>query len=221
MIESARSGILQNDKKTVALVPKINFGMVTPELLENFAAVARKYSIPTLKITSAQRIALVGVDPDDVENVWADLGLEPGHALSDGINYIQACPGNTVCRLGQRDSLAIAERLDKAVMPLGITAKVKIGVSGCPLSCGEGIIRDIGLFGKRATGWTITVGGNSSINARFGDILAKDLEDDAAIDLIVRFLNYYKANGKAKERLYRFVPRIGIDVIKSELGLEQ
>lgn len=220
MIDSARGGILQNDKKTVAIVPKINFGMVTPELLEKIAAVAKKYNIPNIKITSAQRIALIGINPDDVENVWADLGLEPGYALSDGINYIQACPGTSACRLGQRDSLALAARLDELITPLGIEAKVKFGVSGCPLSCGEGIIRDIGIFGKKATGWTIYVGGNSGLNARFGDILAKDLEDDDALDLIERFLKYYKENSRTKERLYRFVPRIGIDVIKQDLGLE-
>ena len=53
--ESARTGIVQKDKETVALIPEIKFGMLTPEDLEKLAAVSRKYEIPAIKITSAQR----------------------------------------------------------------------------------------------------------------------------------------------------------------------
>lgn len=219
MTDTAREGILQNDNKTMAITPEIKFGMLTPELLERIAAVTRKYNIPVLKITSAQRIALVGIAPEDVEKVWADLEMEVGYAVGNAIHYIQSCPGTEVCRLGQRDSLGIAAKIDDAIKDLEIPAKTKIGISGCPLSCGEGIIRDIGLFGKKATGWTITIGGNSGINARFGDTLAKDLDDDAAVALIVQFLKYYQENAKTKERLYRFVPRVGIETIKEALQL--
>lgn len=217
--DTARGGIVQNDKTSVAIVPKIHAGLLTPELLEKIAEVARKYNIPIIKITSAQRIALVGINPEDVEAIWSDLGMEVGYAVGDAIHYIQACPGTGSCRLGQRDSLGLADKLDKAIEPLTIPAKTKIGISGCPLSCGEGAIRDIGLFGKKATGWTLSIGGNSGLNARFGDVIAKDLDDDAAVDLVVRLLKFYQENAKSKERLYRFVPRIGVDAIKKALGL--
>jgi len=219
--ETARTGIVQKDKETVALIPQINFGVLTPEDLEKFAAVSRKYEIPIIKITSAQRIALVGVKPENVDAIWDELGMKPGHGLGTGLNYIKACPGDTVCRLGQRDSLGISQRIYDAVVPLGIEAKIKFGVSGCPLGCGEGVIRDIGVFGKRATGWTIQLGGNSGINARLGEVLAKDLDDDQLIDVITRLMTYYKENMKPKERMYRFVPRMGgIEAIKQALGLE-
>ncbi len=218
MADSAREGIVQNDQKTLAIVPEIKFGLVTAELLEKIASVTRKYDIPIVKITSAQRIALVGIKPEDIDHVWQDLGMEVGYAVGEAIHYIQSCPGTEVCRLGQKDSLGLAGRIDEAIKDLPIPAKTKIGISGCPLSCGEGIIRDIGLFGKKATGWTISIGGNSGINARFGDTLATELDDDAAVDAVVRLLKYYKENAKPKERLYRFVPRIGIENIKEALG---
>lgn len=219
--ESARTGIMQKDKETVALIPEIKFGMLTPEDLEKIAAVARKYEIPVIKITSAQRIALVGVKPENVEAIWDELGMEPGHGLGTGLNYIKACPGEAVCRLGQRDSLAMAERIYDTVKPLGIESKLKFGVSGCPLACGEGIIRDIGIFGKKATGWTIQIGGNSGLNARLGEVLAKDLDDDQLIQVVTKLMLYYKENMKAKERMYRFVPRMGgVEAIRQALGLE-
>ncbi len=219
--ESPRSGIVQKDKETVALIPEIKFGMMTPEDLEKIAAVARKYEIPVIKITSAQRIALVGVKPEHVEAVWKELGMEPGNGLGTGLNYIKACPGEAVCRLGQRDSLAIAERIYDVVKPMGIETKLKFGISGCPLACGEGVIRDIGIFGKKSTGWTIQIGGNSGLNARLGEVLAKDLDDEQLLQVVTKLMLYYKENMRTKERMYRFVPRMGgVEAIKQALGLE-
>lgn len=219
--ESPRSGIVQKDKETVALIPEIKFGMMTPEDLEKIAAVARKYEIPVIKITSAQRIALVGVKPEHVEAVWEELGMEPGNGLGTGLNYIKACPGEAVCRLGQRDSLAIAERIYDVVKPMGIETKLKFGISGCPLACGEGVIRDIGIFGKKSTGWTIQIGGNSGLNARLGEVLAKDLDDEQLLQFVTKLMLYYKENMRTKERMYRFVPRMGgVEAIKQALGLE-
>lgn len=221
ILESPRSGIVQKDKETVALIPEIKFGMMTPEDLEKIAAVSRKYEIPVIKITSAQRIALVGVKPEFVEAVWEELGLEPGNGLGTGLNYIKACPGEAVCRLGQRDSLAMAERIYDLVKPMGIETKLKFGISGCPLACGEGVIRDIGIFGKKSTGWTIQIGGNSGLNARLGEVLAKDLDDEQLIQIVTKLMLYYKENMRTKERMYRFVPRMGgVDAIKQALDLE-
>ena len=89
------------------------------------------------------------------------------------------------------------------------------------MACDEGILRDIGIFGRKATGWTVQVGGNSGLNARLGEVLAKDLDDDQLVELVVKLMTYYKENMKPKERMYRFVPRMGgIDAIKQALGLE-
>lgn len=219
MADSAREGILQRDKETYAIVPKIPMGMLTPQILEKIASVAKKYNIPALKITSAQRIALVGIKKEDVENVWEDLGMEVGYPVGACLHYVQSCPGTEVCRLGQRDSLHMAQKLDELLSQMNIPAKTKVGVSGCPLNCGEGFVRDIGLFGKKETGWTVIIGGNSGRNTRIGDVLAEDLSEEKTIDLINRFAQFYIANAKGRERLYRFVPRIGIEEIKKELGL--
>ena len=75
------------------------------------------------------------------------------------------------------------------------------------------------MFCKRKTGWTVIIGGNSGLNARIGDILAENLSDEETLDLIKRFAEFYIANAKNRERLYRFVPRIGIEEIKKELNL--
>ncbi|MGI6226399.1 MAG: NAD(P)/FAD-dependent oxidoreductase [Peptococcales bacterium] len=219
MVDTAREGILQRDKETYAIVPKIPMGLITPEILEKISTVVKKYDIPVAKITSAQRIALVGIKKEDIENVWGELGLEVGQPVGACLHYVQSCPGTEACRLAQRNSLAIAQKLDELLTNMAIPGKTKVGVSGCPLNCGEGFVRDIGLFGKKDAGWTVIIGGNSGLNARIGDVLAQNLSDEEAVDLIKRFAEFYNTHGKKRERLYRFVPRIGIDEIKKALEL--
>ncbi len=80
MNEAPKGAILQRDKKTYAIVPRIPMGVLTPEVLENLAKVARKYQVRIIKITSGQRIALVGIKPEDIDNVWKDLAMEVGPA---------------------------------------------------------------------------------------------------------------------------------------------
>ncbi|MFZ5944548.1 MAG: NAD(P)/FAD-dependent oxidoreductase [Bacillota bacterium] len=219
MSDSAREGILQRDKETLAIVPKIPMGLLSPEMLEKIAQTAKKYNIPVLKITSAQRIALVGIKKEDVEKVWHELEMEIGFPVGACLHYVQACPGTEACRLAQRNSLAMAQTLDELLSQMEIPAKTKVGISGCPLSCGEGFVRDIGLFGKKDAGWTVIIGGNSGKNARIGDVLAEDLSDEDTVALIKKLADYYTANAKGRERMYRFVPRIGIETIRDAIGV--
>ena len=86
------------------------------------------------------------------------------------------------------------------------------------LCCAESFVRDVGLIGTKK-GWQVIFGGNSGSKARVGDILAEDLDRDAAVDLIRRALEYYQENGKKRERTARFMNRIGVDAFKSALGI--
>lgn len=144
--------ILQRDKKTYAIVPRTPVGLLKPDDLEKIASVARKYEIPIIKITSGQRLALVGIKPEDIDPAWQDLDMDVGKATELCLHYVQACPGNAVCRYGVRDSLGLGMKIEKFFLGMDLPAKVKIGVSGCPFCCGESYVRDIGLFAKRVAG---------------------------------------------------------------------
>lgn len=208
-----KGAIIQRDKQTYAIVPRIPVGLVTPDLLENIARVARKYEIPIIKLTSAQRMALVGMKPEIVDDVWQDLGTAIGPAVGLCVHYVQACPGNTVCKYGVLDSLNLGLRLEELLVGYELPAKTKIGVSGCPFNCGEGYVRDIGIFGRRS-GWTLIFGGNSGGRPRIGDVIAEGLSDDQVVELTMKCLNYYKENAKNMERTARFIQRIGVEEFK-------
>lgn len=208
-----RGAILQRDKKTYAIVPRTPVGLVSPEVLEAISSVVRKYKLPITKITSGQRLALIGMQRDEVDRIWNDLKMEVGPAIELCVHYVQACPGTEVCKFGVRDSLGMGLKLEKLYVGMDLPAKVKIGVSGCPFCCAESYVRDIGLIGKKK-GWLVTFGGNSGGRPRIGDIIAENLDDAEAVALVQRCLEFYRDNVEKKLRTARLVEKIGIEAIK-------
>lgn len=219
MEDGPRGAILQRDRKTYAIVPRTPAGIVAPEDLENIVKVARRYAIPVIKMTSGQRMALVGIKEEDVDNIWKELGMTVGEATAPCLHYVQTCPGTETCKYGVQDSLGLGLKLEEVNQDLNLPAKLKMGVSGCPRCCGESYVRDIGLIGT-AKGWTVTFGGNSGGRPRIGDVVAKDLQVDEAVGMVRRLLEYYRDNGKPGERTPRFAERVGIETIRAAmLGL--
>lgn len=216
MPDALQGAFVQRDKQTYAIVPRMPMGLVTPEVLETIATVARKHQIPIIKITSAQRMALVGIKPEFVEPIWQELGMGVGPAVEICVHYVQACPGTAVCKFGIQDSLGLGGKLEKLFVGMELPAKAKIGISGCPMNCGEGYLRDFGAFGKRS-GWTVLFGGNSGGKPRIGDVIAQDLSTEEVIELAKKCFEYYGRNAKPKERTARFIERIGMEEFKKNI----
>lgn len=216
MREHPMGAILQRDKETYAIVPRTPVGLVTPDDLEALAGVARKYDIPVIKITSGQRFALVGLKKEDVDSVWQELNMDVGKATELCLHYVQACPGTAVCKFGVQDSLGLGTEIETFFTGMELPAKVKIGISGCPFCCGESFVRDIGIFGKK-NGWTFIVGGSSARRPRIGDVLTENLSKEEVIDLTRRTLEYYRDKSKKRQRMARFIDRIGIENFKDAI----
>lgn len=213
-----KGAILQRDKETYAIVPKIPVGILTVEHLESISRVVRKYNIPIIKITSGQRFALVGVKKEDIDSIWKDLNMEPGKAKGSELclHYVQACPGTAVCKYGIQDSIGLGTEIEKFFSEMDLPAKVKIGVSGCPFCCGESFVRDVGLLGKK-DGWTLIIGGSSARRPRTGDVIAENLSRGKAISLTKRFLEYYSEHAQKRERTAKFLDRLRVENIKEAI----
>ena len=208
--EHPNGAILQRDKETYAIVPRIPGGLAKLENLNEIVGVVEKYNIPIIKITSGHRLALVGMKGEVVNDIWQDLKMDVGKATELCLHYVQACPGNVVCKYGVQDSLGLAIEIEEFFLGMDLPAKVKIGVSGCSFCCGESFVRDIGILGKK-NGWTLIFGGNSARRPRIGDVIAQDISKEEVISLAKRCLEFYTSNGKKKERTARFIERISID----------
>ena len=165
-----------------------------------------------------QRIALLGIKEEDVDAIWAELGMDPGSVVGICVRSIKACPGTTFCKRGQLDSLDVGRQLDEKYHGMELPGKMKMGVSGCPNQCGETSFKDIGLVGT-PKGWRVYVGGNGGTNPRIGEILAQRIETDQAVALVGKIIDYYRANAKPKERMGKMIERLGLEHMEEALGL--
>jgi NAD(P)H-nitrite reductase large subunit len=142
MLQDGDKGvIIQRDKETYAIAPHLSCGVVSPDVLRKIADVADKYNVAALKVTSASRIALVGIKEEDVDGVWQDLKMAPGAAVGLCVRSIKACPGTTFCKRGQQDSLGIGMLLDEKYHGMELPGKFKIGISGCGNQCASDAAR--------------------------------------------------------------------------------
>ncbi len=216
MLKDGQKGaILQRDKQSYAIAPHIPCGLVTPEMLESIASVAKKYKPATLKITSAARIAIVGIKEEDVDNVWADLGLDKGHAVGLCVRSIKVCPGITYCRLAKQDSLAMGLKMDGKYHGMPMPSKMKMAVSGCKIQCGENCIKDLSLYGTE-TGWSIMVGGMGGIAPRLAEVFAENLSSEEAEATVEKIMKYYKENSR-RARIGFLIDKIGIEEFRKQV----
>lgn len=212
-----KGAIVQRDRETYAIAPHLAGGIVDPTTLRKIADVAEKYGAAALKMTSAQRIAIVGLKEEDLDNVWAELDLKPGAAIGLCVRSVKFCPGTTFCKQGKQDAVSLGLKLDEKYHGMPMPSKLKMAVSGCPNSCSEPAIKDIGVMGT-AKGYTLMVGGSAAATPRLANVVAKELSEEEVLEAIERIVNFYKNSG-TKKRLGRFIEDMGIESFKSEIGL--
>jgi NAD(P)H-nitrite reductase large subunit len=220
----AKAAILQRDGQSYAIMAPLTGGIMDVPTARRIADVAVTFGVKTLKITGAQRLALLGIREEDIDAAHAALGSKAmvGSALCQ--QYVKACPGNTFCTRGQRDTISFATKFVQRFHPFPkISAKVKIGIAGCFNSCVEPAIKDIGLIGL-PKGWIVMAGGAGGKEPMLGEVVAKNMGDDEALDLVETILKYYRGAASRHTtrnmRLGVIVKREGLERFRRALGLE-
>lgn len=210
-----KGAILQRDKETFAIAPHIPGGITDTATLRKICDVADKYRLE-LKITSAQRIALFGVREEDLDAIWEELAEKPGAAIGLCVRSVKFCPGTTWCKRGVQDSVSLGLKLDALYHAMALPNKMKMGISGCMLSCAEVAVKDIGVMGT-PKGWKIFVGGNAGARPRLADVLAEDVAGEEEVLAIVdKVIRWYLNSGR-EVRLGRLVEELGIERFREEI----
>ena len=212
-----KRAILQRDKETYAIVPHIPGGIITDtSLLKKIIEVAEKYDAQALKLTSAQRIAIVGIKEENIDSAWQDLGADIGNAIGLCVRNVKICPATHFCKRAIQDGvtagLAIDAKYHKEAMP----GKMKIGVSGCPNDCAEACIKDIGIIGARG-GFKVYAGGQGGVRPRLSILIAENISDEEILPLVDKIVSYYKENAKPHERMGSMIERLTLEKFKEDL----
>lgn len=211
-----KGAILQRDKETYAIAPHIPGGITDTATLRKICDAADKYGVATIKITSAQRIALIGIREEDLDDIWTDLAEKPGAAIGLCVRSVKICPGTSYCKRGVQDSVSLGLKLDSIYHAMELPNKMKMGVSGCLVSCAESALKDIGVMGTNK-GWRIMVGGNAGARPRIGDLLVDNVPTEAAVlEIVAKVIDYYK-NASNQNRIGRIVEELGIERFREEV----
>jgi len=127
-------------------------GRVTPEQLRTAANLSDRYADGHLRNTIMQNLLIVNVPNEQAARVGGELtavGL-PVRASAFARGTV-ACTGSEFCKLALTETKGFAhwltEELDQRLP--GFQEQLRLHVTGCPNSCGQHWIADIGIEGKK------------------------------------------------------------------------
>lgn len=209
-----KGAIVQRDRERYAIAPHVPGGLLTKETLLAYAALFDRYDIQAMKITGAQRIAIIGFREDQLDQVWSELGMAPGAAIGLCVRSIEMCPGTSFCKLGQQDSMGLGLKLDAKYHGMELPGKLKMAVAGCPMNCVAAPVRDIGIQG-RPRQWRILVGGCLGPKPRLGEELCLVEKEEEVLEIVGRIVTWFRDKAEPRERLGRMIDRLGWDAFRS------
>jgi sulfite reductase beta subunit-like hemoprotein len=231
LLWQAASTFTQKQASHVAVYVRLALGDITSAQMRALANVCRRYGDGSLRLTIDQNLLLPWVDRRSLAALYAEL--EPiGLARPDvrTAHDVTSCPGADSCNLAvtasRRLAAAVAERLERPdARALEGLAGASIKVSGCPNSCGQHHIADLGFHGgvKTVGGASVPVyqlhlgGGVDGAGARFGKQVVKIVARRVP-DAVVRLFELYGRERAEGEAPAAFFARVDPKAVVAALG---
>jgi sulfite reductase (ferredoxin) len=127
-------------------------GRISAQQIRRAAELSEQYASGDLRITNMQNLLLVNVPRHNVDALAVELTAAgmPVQASSFWRGAV-ACSGSEYCKLAITETKAFSRWLVEELedrLP-GFEQHLKLHVTGCPNSCGQHWIADIGIEGKK------------------------------------------------------------------------
>ena len=205
-------------------------GDLTPAQFRGLAEILRAYGRRRARTTPQQNLVLRWIPNESVYAVWKALGeLGLGDADAQEIEDVVSCPGTDSCKLGITSSMglnrAVQQRLRELAIDDPVTRKMRVHMSGCPNSCGQHHIADLGFHGaaikvgnRQIPAYHMFVGGNyRNDEIRLGTLVpkvripAKRVPD--AVERVLALYHVDRADGA--EEFAAWIDRVGMQPVQS------
>jgi ferredoxin-nitrite reductase len=150
-------------------------GKLTADQFDGVSRIARQHGDGDIRLTVWQNLLISGIPTGNIQTVRQELAGIGLKSDPDGIlQGLIACTGSEGCKHGQAatksTALAIEERL---AGKLPAESPLNIHLTGCPHSCAQHYVGDIGLLGTgveidgiRHDGFHVLIGGGTGNNPR-------------------------------------------------------
>jgi sulfite reductase beta subunit-like hemoprotein len=196
-------------------------GNLTSQQMHALADLSEKAGDGFLRVTMSQNLILAWVPQGALKRVFGALqamGLADTRVneISDPTN----CPGAYSCNLALVKSMGLGDALTEALRKQQdpVIRRLKINISGCPNSCGQHWIGDLGFYGnarkiagKEVPYYQMLLGGSQS---EFG-FAVQSLPARLVPTAVDRVLTHFSANKQDGESFRGYVMRFKVEFFKS------
>ena len=187
-------------------------GRMSLAQMRGLANVAERHGSGTLRLTVWQNLLISDVPESAI--AAAEASIEAiGFTLRAGPirSGLVACTGNTGCKFSltntKGQALELAEKLEAAV-PLD--RPLNVHLTGCPNSCAQHYVADVGLLGTKVEigddmveGYDVFIGGGAGAEQRLGRPLFRAVPFPQLAPKLERVLRAYLAHRCGSEESFR------------------
>jgi ferredoxin-nitrite reductase len=198
------------------------------EQMHALSRLADHFGNAELRVTVWQNVILPNVPDERIEAALTAIeaiGFDTRASRLTG--SVLACTGNTGCRFSATDTkgqaLLLAQYLDERVQ---LDTPIDIHLTGCPHSCAQHYIADIGLLGVQVPlgegsieGYHVYVGGGTEQARGLGREIAKNIPFGELPPLLERLLRAYGEQRKPEEAFLDFARRHEVGALRAFAGL--
>ncbi len=203
-------------------------GRMSAQQMRDLSAIACELGDGDIRLTVWQNLIISGVkagDADTVEQRLQAIGLT-SHASSIRAGLV-ACTGNTGCKFALSNTKDTAMAIADWVEPrVALDTPVNVHLTGCPNSCAQHYVGDIGLLACRVPlapdsddtveGFHVHIGGGFGSDAGVGREIYRDVRVEDCPALVERMLSAYVANrASTSETFLEFSRRHEVDALKT------
>jgi len=198
-------------------------GQITPRQMIRVAEIADLYGSGEIRLTVWQNFIIPNVPDAYVETVKKALrkiGFDTKQSLLRG--GLIACTGNAYCKFAQSDTkghaASLADYLDKRVT---LDTPINIHLTGCPNSCAQHYMGDIGLLGTKVRGedgYHVFVGGGFGSSQAVGRQLFAGVSATSLNETLERLLKNYLRHRQGNETFRQFTGRHELGKLQELLG---
>lgn len=203
----------------------IPVGRMEAEQVEKIADIAEQYGSGEVRLTVWQNLIIPNVPDENVEGLKKAVVAAGFHYTASSVSGgVIACTGNTGCKYAQANTKGQAVELSKILdQKVELDQPINIHLTGCPHSCAQHYIGDIGMqgikvrteSGESVEGYNIVLGGGVDDD----QFIARDVFKAVAFTdippLIENLLKAYLANREERETFAQFTRRHEIDDLKN------
>ncbi|NKR68061.1 nitrite/sulfite reductase [Rhodococcus hoagii] len=198
-------------------------GRVSGTILTKVAAAAEAVGSDRIRFTPYQKLIVLDVPDDKVEELIAELQPLGLHARpSHWRRNLLACSGIEFCKLSfvetRKRSQVLAPELEERLTDINaqLDVPITININGCPNSCGRSQIADIGFKGQlvddgegnQIEGFQVHLGGSLGLDSAFGRKLRQHKVTSAELgDYIDRVVRNFVKHRNEGERFAQWAVR--------------